>query len=246
MIRPRYSTCQGTAPRNASSSRRTSTISLLLDVSKPPPDFPSDIDDWVIVFSDTLTQPRSEQYSLFNLPCKRSTHLPRSGTGSFTQVQPWWCRFALLLPCLDHKLRGRCIFVQYTKCVMRRCCPNTHALCLRYGWTPDGLPSHCPDGNAFTVEHALSCPRGGYIALRHNEIRDVLAEHMQETCCNVATEPKLQPLSGEVFEHRTAVTADGARLDIRADGFWATRHEVAYFDVFGYSIRMQRRAFKNR
>ena len=105
------------------------------------------------------------------------------------------------------------------------------ALCLRYGWTPDGLPSHCPDGNAFTVEHALSCPRGGYVALRHNEIRDVLAELMQETCCNVATEPELQPLSGEVFEHRTAVTADGARLDIRAGGFWATRHEVAYFDV---------------
>ena len=105
------------------------------------------------------------------------------------------------------------------------------ALCLRYGWTPDGLPSHCPDGNAFTVEHTLSCPRGGYIALRHNEIRDVLAELMQETCCNVATEPELQPLSGEVFEHRTAVRADGARLDIRAGGFWATRHEVAYFDV---------------
>ena len=34
-----------------------------------------------------------------------------------------------------------------------------------------------------------------------------------------------------IFEHRTAVRADGARLDIRAGGFWATRHEVAYFDV---------------
>ena len=86
------------------------------------------------------------------------------------------------------------------------------ALCLRYGWTPDGLPSHCPDGNAFTVEHALSCPRGGYIALRHNEIRDVLAELMQETCCNFATEPELQPLSGEVFEHLTAVTYFDVRV----------------------------------
>ena len=69
------------------------------------------------------------------------------------------------------------------------------------------------------------------LRLRHNEIRDVLAELMQETCCKVATMPELQPLSGEVFKHRTAVTADGARLDIRAGGFWATRHEVAYFDV---------------
>ena len=43
---------------------------------------------------------------------------------------------------------------------------NSYSISLRrYGWTPDSLHSHCPDGNAFTVERALSCPQGGYIAL---------------------------------------------------------------------------------
>ena len=36
------------------------------------------------------------------------------------------------------------------------------ALCLRYGWQPSDLPSECVCGASFTVEHALSCPRGGF------------------------------------------------------------------------------------
>ena len=31
------------------------------------------------------------------------------------------------------------------------------AICLRYGWKPPHMPSHCSDGEPFTVEHALSC-----------------------------------------------------------------------------------------
>ena len=31
------------------------------------------------------------------------------------------------------------------------------ALCLRYGWRPLHLPSHCVCGKHFTIEHALSC-----------------------------------------------------------------------------------------
>ena len=34
------------------------------------------------------------------------------------------------------------------------------ALCLRFGWTPTRLPSHCPCGKLFTVGHAFSCPKG--------------------------------------------------------------------------------------
>ena len=32
------------------------------------------------------------------------------------------------------------------------------ALCLRYGWKPSRLPSHCICGVNFSVEHAFSCP----------------------------------------------------------------------------------------
>ena len=44
------------------------------------------------------------------------------------------------------------------------------ALALRYGWTPLDLPSHCSCGKNFTVDHALSCAKGGFPTLRHNEL----------------------------------------------------------------------------
>ena len=36
------------------------------------------------------------------------------------------------------------------------------ALALRYGWPLYNTPSTCSYGSHFTVEHALSCPKGGY------------------------------------------------------------------------------------
>ena len=35
------------------------------------------------------------------------------------------------------------------------------ALCLRYGWTPERLPTNCVCGKQLTSDHALSCPTGG-------------------------------------------------------------------------------------
>ena len=32
------------------------------------------------------------------------------------------------------------------------------AICLRYGWQPPLLPSHCICGSIYTVEHAMNCP----------------------------------------------------------------------------------------
>ena len=36
------------------------------------------------------------------------------------------------------------------------------ALCLRYGWQPNLLPSTCVCSKTFSIEHALNCPCGGY------------------------------------------------------------------------------------
>ena len=36
------------------------------------------------------------------------------------------------------------------------------ALCLRYGWHPLNMPLQCTCGKQFSVEHALSCPHGGF------------------------------------------------------------------------------------
>ena len=49
------------------------------------------------------------------------------------------------------------------------------ALCLRYNWHPQHLPAHCSCGQTFTIDHALTCPNGGFSILRHNEVRDLTA-----------------------------------------------------------------------
>ena len=104
------------------------------------------------------------------------------------------------------------------------------ALCLRYGWKLSHTPAKCNCGLAFSADHAMICHMGGFPTIRHNELRDVTASLLTEVCHDVATEPHLQPLSGESMTLRSAITDDGARLDIRARGFWAAAQD-AYFDV---------------
>lgn len=106
----------------------------------------------------------------------------------------------------------------------------TDALCLRYGWTLPNTPRLCNCGKAFTTDHAMICHMGGFPTIRHNEIRDMTASLLTEVCSNVATEPSLQPLSGETLRLASANATDGARLDIRARGFWTVRQD-AFFDV---------------
>ena len=101
------------------------------------------------------------------------------------------------------------------------------AICLRYGWKLPNTSTKCSCGTAFSTDHAIICPKGGFPTIGHNELRDVTASLLSEVCHNVATEPRLQPLSGT---HRTAITSDDARLDIRARGFWSAAQD-AYFDV---------------
>ena len=102
------------------------------------------------------------------------------------------------------------------------------ALALRYGWTPSKLPSKCDCGNSFTVEHALSCARGGLPTIRHNEIRDLTANLLMEVCNDVRIELVLQAVT---TEHLTgaANSQDGSRLDISANGVWGGRSEKTYF-----------------
>ena len=105
------------------------------------------------------------------------------------------------------------------------------AVCLRYGWPLLHLPTECVCGTSLTVDHAFTCPHGGYPTLHHNELRDITAQLMSEVCPNVATAPTLQPASNERFFHRSANIECGARLDVRAQGFWGIHHQQAYFDV---------------
>ena len=63
------------------------------------------------------------------------------------------------------------------------------AIALRYGWKPALIPSTCACGTSFSVEHALSCPMGGFPIVRHNEVRDLTAKLMSEVYHDVCIEP---------------------------------------------------------
>ena len=81
------------------------------------------------------------------------------------------------------------------------------------------LPSTCVCGHAFDINHAMNCKRGGFVTIRHNEVRNFEATLLSKVCCDVEVEPSLQPLTGEVMQ--AGVTkGDQARLDVRARGFW--------------------------
>ena len=86
------------------------------------------------------------------------------------------------------------------------------ALALRYGWSPLNVPSHCACGVSFSIQHVLSCPKGGFPSLRHNEVRDFTATVMTEVCHDVCVEPHLQPLSGEALNGATAISTDDAQF----------------------------------
>jgi len=81
------------------------------------------------------------------------------------------------------------------------------ALALRYGWTPLCSPSLCACGVTFSVEHVLSCPKGGLPSLRHNEVRDLTATLLTEVCSQVCVKPELQPVNNpEDFSLATSNT----------------------------------------
>ena len=62
-------------------------------------------------------------------------------------------------------------------------------------------------------------------------MRDLTANLMAEVCHDVCIEPALQPVTSELLSGASAITEDGARLDVAASGFWGARYERAFFDV---------------
>ena len=82
----------------------------------------------------------------------------------------------------------------------------------------------------FTVNHALSCKKGGLIVQRHDTVRDLLTSHISKVCRDVETEPLRHPLDNEVFNIQCTVISREARLDMKAGGFWTTG-VTAFFDV---------------
>ena len=104
------------------------------------------------------------------------------------------------------------------------------AVSLRYGFRLSKLPTTCVCGANFSVGHALSCGHGGFVIMRHNNVRDVTADLLNVACNDVKVEPELTTLTGEQFKLKTTNTSDDARVDVSARGFW-TRGKKVYVDV---------------
>ena len=56
---------------------------------------------------------------------------------------------------------------------------------MRSDWEITGTPSVCVCGDRFSVDYAMICKRGGFIILRHNELRDIETDLLNLVCNNV-------------------------------------------------------------
>ena len=70
------------------------------------------------------------------------------------------------------------------------------------------------------MRHALNCPRGGYIIIRHNSVGNFIAKQITTVCKDVECEPHQQTLDGETFSTSTTLTGDNTHPDTRARGFY--------------------------
>ena len=112
------------------------------------------------------------------------------------------------------------------------------AIATRYRWSMKYLPVTCACSKSFTIDHALSCPKDGFVYQRHNELRDTLPAMIDEVCQDVKIEPDLESLTGEQL-NKGAIGTDGARSDISARGFWV-RGQRAFFDIRVFNSYAQR------
>ena len=87
----------------------------------------------------------------------------------------------------------------------------------------------CVCGDNFHTDHVMICKKGGFITMRHNELRDLEAKLLSTACKDARIEPVLQDITGEVLNPGANKSAD-AGLDIHALGFWETCSS-AYFNM---------------
>ena len=60
----------------------------------------------------------------------------------------------------------------------------------------------------------MSCNKGGFLSISHNDLRDLTARIVPDVCKDTEIEPKLLPLSGEELRGRTTNRSNEVRLNI--------------------------------
>ena len=96
------------------------------------------------------------------------------------------------------------------------------------------LRSQCPCSHQYNVNHALYCKRGGFVIIKHNNIRDSEANLINQVYSDVEVEPHFQSIN---WENINGLTGDDARPDIRARSVW--QNEQNAFFLFVLQTLMQ-------
>ena len=86
---------------------------------------------------------------------------------------------------------------------------------------------NAPVDNLLTWTMHSTAKKGGFVIIRHNNIRDFEASLLSEIVRDVETEPTPQPVDGERLN---GLVGDNAKPDVRARGVWRPGQN-AYFDV---------------
>ena len=98
------------------------------------------------------------------------------------------------------------------------------------------LADDCAHGQRLSFEHALTCQRGGYIAMRHDEVRDLFTALLLETCHNVATTQWNAPQRRK--SHRRRPPRHQGRRLLCNSGFKATFFDVRVFIPYDASYQL--------
>jgi hypothetical protein len=113
------------------------------------------------------------------------------------------------------------------------------SLRLRYGIAPEGLPGTCDGcGSRFTVDHALTCSRGGLITLRHNDVAKEWGHlcSVAYTPAAISDEPRIHTgrdggnVAAAAAGGRPVESPPGDRGDVGVHGFWE-RGSTTIFDI---------------
>ena len=100
---------------------------------------------------------------------------------------------------------------------------------MRYNLPILNLKPTCDCGKPNSEDHTHECKLGGLVTARHNELRNLVFELARTVHNDVASEPILQPLSGESLP-RGSNSKDNARSDVRVRGL-TQKWRNAFLDI---------------
>ena len=90
------------------------------------------------------------------------------------------------------------------------------------------------------MAHCLDCKLGGYVVMRHNQLRNTFSRLLSRAGCkSVQLEQQLLSVEGELDHVKSVEQGDEARMDVTAVGFWGA-WQRAFFDVRVFATTRKR------